>query len=187
MVVWTILVQYTFRQYRGHSLAKQRKPCELNTGASSSILVMRSKNSSKLELRKTLANRICELKTLRSAICDRSTKTKCFDLSAIAILTQSPQSVLHSPPPPRKSQNHYSYSNCDSSCDRLKRKVSPMRLGWRAVSDPLRAGPAGNHSCEFRCLLGVCDDALFVCDIVRYAVCGRTCLSCVPVLLENGE
>ena len=51
----------------------------------------------------------------------------------------------------------------------------------RAVSDPLRAGPAGNHSCEFPCLLGVCAVALLACDIVCYAVCDRPCLSCVPV------
>ena len=37
------------------------------------------------------------------------------------------------------------------------KELSIISVSRRAVSDPLRAGPAGNHSCEFRCLLGVCD------------------------------
>ena len=58
--------------------------------------------------------------------------------------------------------------------------------GGRSLPACMRR-PPGKHSCEFWCLLGVCDAALRVCDIVWYDVYGRSCLSCVPfcVCLER--
>ena len=56
---------------------------------------------------------------------------------------------------------------CDSN--RESQVTSDLKHCGAGVRPRPRRGP-GNHPCEFRCPVCVCDAALLACDIVRYGV-----------------